>query len=347
MKEWYSSSELCELIKGTLIGSHDVLVKTVSDFYNNVSDAVCFINDEKYFSQLKNLNSKILIVDKNLEIEKIKKNYLKENNAIISSANAFSHFVDLMYLLEPKLCNPFSNDDIKEASISNTVKIFPNSFIDKDVIIDEGTIVFPGAVVLRGSVIGKNCKIFPNVSILHNTVLGNNVIIGAGSVLGYDGFGYIDDTNQKKKIPHIGRVFIEDDVEIGANTCIDRGTISDTIIKHGTKVDNLVHIAHNCIIGSNTIICGMTGLCGNTTIGDNVIMAAKSGTKGHLSIGDSCVVAARTSVTKDLKKGSFVKGYPARPINEELKIQTLIGKLPEIYDRLKELERRQNDVNNK
>lgn len=347
MDKAYSSSQISSIIKGTLIGSPDLEIFTVSDLNTNIEKAVSFINENKYISELSHLKSKLLIADEKLDLEKIKTIYLKDDNAIICCENAYSRFVDLMYLLEPLKCNPFNDENIKESTISKTAKIFPTCFVDKDVVIGDSTILFPGSVVLRGSRIGSNCKIFPNASILHNTIIGNSVIIGSGTVLGSDGFGYLDEKMGKKKIPHIGRVFIEDDVEIGANTCIDRGTISDTIIKKGTKIDNLVHIAHNCIIGSNTVICGMTGLCGNTTIGDDVIMAANSGTKGHLSIGNSCVIAARTSVTKDLKAGSLVKGYPARPINEELKIQTLVGKLPEIYDRLKELERRYKNVNKK
>ena len=144
----------------------------------------------------------------------------------------------------------------------------------------------------------------------------------------------------KAVIFDVGGVIIEDDVEIGSNTSIDRGTVGNTVIKKGSKIDNLVQIAHNCIVGENNILCGMVGLSGSTELGRNVMIGAGSGTKGHIKIGDNCIITARTSVSKDLKPGSEVKGmYPARPLAEELKIQTLVGKLPEIYERLKKLEK--------
>jgi len=323
-----------ELIKGVLIGN------SISDLNNINHNAVCFIQEEKYVSILNNSFDALLLVEEGLNIELIKQKFLNTTNAIIVIKNSYSKFIDLIYILEDAKCFPFKNDNLEEPIISKTAKIFPNVFIDKNVKIGANTIVFSGTSILRGSVIGANCIIYPSVSILQDTIIGDNVQIASGAVIGYDGFGYLDVDGKKKKIPHIGKVVIGSYVEIGANTCIDRGTISDTIIKDYTKIDNLVHIAHNCIIGSNCVICGMSGLCGNTIIGDNVLMAAQSGTKGHLKIEDACVIAARTSVTKDLKKGSLVKGYPARPLNEELKIQTLVGKLPDIYNRIKELERR-------
>jgi len=347
MKFFFSSCDINEKIQGTLIGSNDLKVNSVSDLSNIKDQSVCFIQDEKYINLLKNSFNSLLIADECLDLNLLKQKFLNNNNAIIIVKNSYSKFIDLVYLLEEEKAYPFKNDNLSKSEISSTAKIFPNVFIDIDVKIGSNTIIFPGTSVLRGSRIGNNTTIYPNASILHSCIIGNNCQIASGTVIGYDGFGYLDVDGIKKKIPHIGRVIIGDNVEIGANTCIDRGTISDTIISDNSKIDNLVHIAHNCIIGTNCIICGMTGLCGNTELGNNVIMAAKSGTKGHLKIEDDCIIAARTSVTKNLKKGSLVKGYPARALNEELKIQTLLGKLPDLYNRLKELERRLNNVNSK
>jgi UDP-3-O-[3-hydroxymyristoyl] glucosamine N-acyltransferase len=228
------------------------------------------------------------------------------------------------------------------AKIGTDVKLYPNVFIGSNVSVGDNTILFPGVVILNGSVIGKDCIIYPNVTIYSNTVMGDRVIVGSSSVIGSDGFGFIEKDGKRIKIPHVGRVTIGDDVEIGSNTSIDRGTVGETRIGNGTKVDNLVQIAHNCSVGDDCILCGMVGLSGTTVVGNRVIMAANSGTKGHMSIGDDCIVTGRTSVTKDLEKGSQVKGYPARPLAEELKIQTLVGKLPELYKLLKKIEKRMN-----
>ncbi|MDD3662945.1 MAG: UDP-3-O-(3-hydroxymyristoyl)glucosamine N-acyltransferase [Candidatus Pacebacteria bacterium] len=303
-----------------VFGDDTLEITEVDDLRGAKDKALSFINDFNYLSYLKDSKAVFLLVDEKIDVNKVKELFLKEGKSFIVVKNAYLTFI--------KIINKFF---IKEEKIQNTL-ISPNAKIGKN------TKIYPGVVVMDGVDIGDNCIINPNVVIYKNVKIGSNVIISAGAIIGSDGFGYVKDGDVYVKVPHLGSVIIEDNVEIGANSCIDRGTILDTIIKKCTKIDNLVQIGHNCIIGENNILCGMVGLSGSTTLGKNVTMAANSGTKGHIEIGDNVIVTARTSVSKNLPNDVTVKGYPARPLNEELKIQTLVGKLPEIYKRLKKLE---------
>ena len=340
-----NAGDIAKQLNAELRGDSSALICCVDDIKGQKTEALTFIGDSSYEDYLKSSNASVLLVESKLDVDSICEKFLDDNKAVVIVESAYKSFIGLIYKILPELTNYGKNTPAPtkmiadSAIISKDAVIYPNVFIGENVSVGKGTIIYPGAVVLPETIVGENCVIYPNACIYHNVVLGNNVVIGSGTSVGHDGFGYIDDNGKKLKIPHVGQVIIEDDVEIGANTCIDRGTITDSVIGRGSKLDNLIQFAHNCKTGENCIICGFTGLSGSTTLGDNVIMAATSGTKGHLHIGDNAVVTARTSVTKDVAPGAQVKVYPARPLAEELKIQTLIGKLPDIYERLRKLEK--------
>jgi len=183
--------------------------------------------------------------------------------------------------------------------------------------------------------IGDECFIYPNVTIREKVVLGNRVIIHSGSVIGSDGYGYVRAGATQRKIPQAGNVVLGDDVEIGSNVSIDRGTIDSTVIGKGTKIDNLVHIAHNVRIGENCLILGQTGMAGSTIVGNNTVLASQSGIAGHLRIGNNVVVAARGGVIKDVGDGEIVSGFPARKHSEMMKVYAAMMKLPEILAKMK------------
>lgn len=339
------------LDSGTLKGNPDADAVVIDDIKGFKKGSVVFLTEASYLQYLNSTGASVLLVEEGLPFDAVDDWLSKnKNSSAIVIKDAYRGFIKLVYKIAPELCDvsrkPAAKQMISDrAEISKDAVIYPNVFVDEGVTIGKRTVLFPGVVVLKGAKLGDDVVVYPNVSIYHNTSIGNRVIIGGGTVIGSDGFGFIKDEKGKMiKVPHIGGVIIGDDVEIGSNTSIDRGTIGNTIIKKGTKIDNLVQVAHNCIVGENNILCGMVGLSGSTELGDNVIMGANSGTKGHIKIGDNCIVTARTSVSKDLKPGSEVKGmYPARPIAEELKVQTLVGKLPELYERLKKLEKGRKD----
>ncbi len=318
-----------------LAGSTSVDVLNVDELRGKRTKSLGFIGEDVYLKQLPQATVHMIIAEQGLD-----KGALDEwvssgkERAYICIKNAYREFIKLAYKIVPA-------SKIKLSMPSGTDSRFPGAYFGKNVTIGKDASIFPGVVVMDDCSIGDHTVLYPNVCVYSNTNIGKRVIVGAGTVIGSDGFGYVkDEDGSLLKVPHLGGVFIGDDVEIGSNTSIDRGTLGDTIIKKGTKIDNLVQVAHNCVLGENNILCGMTGLSGSTELGNNVIMGANSGTKGHIKIGDNCIVTARTSVSKDLKPGSEVKGmYPARPIAEELKIQTLVGKLPELYERIKKLEK--------
>lgn len=341
------ASDIAELLKSSVAGNPDAIVDTVDDIKGDRENSLSFISDTAYLKHLATTKAKVLLVQETIDRAQIDSLFLNSNKAYIVVKEAYISFVKMIYRIIPETSRSSSQQLTEKTMISATSKvsktalIYPNVFIGDNVIVGDRTVLYPGVVLLKDSIIGSDVIIYPNVSVYQNSKIGNSVIIGASSVIGSDGFGFIkDEDGTMLKIPHIGGVIIEDNVEIGSNTSVDRGTLGNTIIRKGAKIDNLVQVAHNCIVGENNILCGMVGLSGSTELGCNVIMGANSGTKGHIKIGDNCIVTARTSVSKDLKPGSEVKGmYPARPLAEELKIQTLVGKLPELYERIKKLEK--------
>lgn len=215
-----------------------------------------------------------------------------------------------------------------DAQCGNDVKIMPNVVMGKNVFIGDGTEIMAGVVISDGVKIGKNCKIYPNVVIYRDSCIGDNVIIHAGSVIGSDGFGYAHTKDGEHiKIEHNGCVIIEDDVEIGANTTIDRAVFGETRIKKGVKIDNLVQIGHNCIIGEHSIIVSQVGIAGSTTTGRNVIMGGQAGTGGHIHIGDFVMVAGRGAVGKNLPPHTKWGGHPLMELDEWMKFYVSLRRM--------------------
>lgn len=224
------------------------------------------------------------------------------------------------------------------ATIGRAVHIAPYVSIGEASSIGEGCAILNGAYIGNHVVIGTHCRIHPNAVIYDHTRIGNNVVIHAGAVIGADGFGYKQRNGRHIKVPHVGNIVIEDDVEIGANTCIDRGTFGSTVIGSGTKIDNLVQIGHNNTIGRNVIICGQTGISGSCTIEDNAILAGSAGIADHVRIGHHAVVMARSGVSNDIPPATQVFGSPAKDRKVAWKELAALTKLPELLRKMKEFE---------
>ncbi len=228
----------------------------------------------------------------------------------------------------------------EHVKIGKNVAIMPYVVIADEAIIDDDVVLYPHVYVGQGAKIGSGTMIYPNVTIREFCQIGERVIIHSGSVIGSDGFGFVTQAGTHSKVPQVGNVVIEDDVEIGANVGIDRATTGSTLIKRGTKLDNLVHIAHNVQIGEAGLIVAQTGIAGSTKVGHHVTFAGQCGCVGHIEIGDHCIFAARTAPISDVPSGSFYGGFPARPHKEWLKVQAGLHKTPDMIKKMRELEKR-------
>lgn len=213
---------------------------------------------------------------------------------------------------------------------SKATSIHPTAVIEPDAVIGKGTRVGPGCTVGSGVRIGDGCILYPRVTIYPNVEIGNNVIIHAGAVIGADGFGFVRDGNRYVKFPQVGRVIIEDDVEIGANTCIDRGSLETTVIRRGTKLDNLIQIAHNVDIGEHTVIAAQTGISGSSTVGDHSILGGQVGIGEHARLDPNTIIGGQGGVLngKHVRGGEVLWGTPVRPLKEFLEQQAHLARLP-------------------
>ena len=224
------------------------------------------------------------------------------------------------------------------------IHIGANAVVKDGVSIGDRSVIDAGAVVGEGVVIGTDCFIHSHVTLYHDITLGNGVIVHSGTSIGSDGFGYAQDGKTRVKIPQVGTVVIEDDVEIGANVAIDRSTLGATVIRRGAKIDNLVQIAHNVVIGENTVVCGLVGISGSVTIGDNVTIAGQVGMADHVTIGSNTTIGAQSGVSKSLEGGQYYLGSPAVPIGLASRQYAVWANLPELSKRVRELEKRLEEI---
>jgi UDP-3-O-[3-hydroxymyristoyl] glucosamine N-acyltransferase len=226
----------------------------------------------------------------------------------------------------------------ESAQLGESVSIGAQAYVGENARIGDRVVVHPMAYVGCDVTVGDDCVIFPQVYLGDRCVLGNRVVLQPGASVGGDGFGYAQENGRQKKIPQVGIVIVEDDVEIGANCTVDRATLGATKIGRGTKIDDHVHVAHNVVIGEDCLICGQVGISGSAKIGNRVIMAGQVGVNDHIAIGDDIVIGGQAGVFSDLPKPGYYSGYPARPHNSALRVLAATQKLPELAKRLKRIE---------
>jgi len=327
------TGELAKLLNCQIIGDAELIINDIAEPESaNENDIVVLLN-KKFIDKVINSKSNAVLTKKEFQINK---------KSVIISDDIEISFINLLKFFEEPIAT-FKTSKEKKSLISETVKIgknvqiMENVIINAETIIGDNSIIFPNSYIGKKVKIGSNVIIYPNVTIYDGCSIGNNVIIHSGTVIGSDGFGYIQRDGKNIKIPQIGNVIIEDDVEIGANTTIDRATIGSTIIRKGVKIDNLVQIAHNVEIGENTIIAGQTGISGSSKIGRNCILAGQVGIADHAIIEDNVIVGAKTGVTSRVVKSEekMVFGIPARPIMKAKRIEAALSILPEIIKELK------------
>jgi UDP-3-O-[3-hydroxymyristoyl] glucosamine N-acyltransferase len=340
----YSIKEIAKLLSLNIIGKEnfaDYKIKNINSLKDAKSDEISFITDRKYIKYLNTTSAAAVIMDFSLLKEHLSANL---KFAILDTKNpylAFARMTQLFYSADnAELSNGFvlDNDFIdKTVLIGKNTIIYPNVFIEKASRVGENCKIMPGVFIGQNVIIGDNVTIYPNVTVYSKSIIGNNCIIHAGSVIGSDGFGYAKDGKEYIKIMHLGNTILEDSVEIGALTSIDRGVIGSTIIKKGTKIDNLVQIAHNVSIGENCALASQTGIAGSAVIGNNVIMGGQVGVAGHLNVGAHAIIAAQSGISHDIKDNEIVAGSPAIPIKEWRISMVLFKKLPELFNKIKKI----------
>ena len=291
------------------------LIVDISSLHLASRDNICFFQDLKYKDDFSNTKAGYCIIKEEY------KGLAPKNLILIYSQNPYEDFTKISQKFYPsetfpkKTTNFISHDGVHETvSLGKNVLIEKGAVIGLDASIGDNTTISSNSVVGTGVEIGSDCYIGSNVNITHS-IIGNNNIIHQGTSIGQDGFGFSMSSEKHEKIPQVGRVIIGNNIEIGSNCSIDRGSLQDTIIKSGTKIDNLVHIAHNCIIGENCIIAGMVGIAGSTTLENFVVMGAKSGAVGHITIGEGSQIAAKAGVSKTIPPGKVWAGFPIRELN--------------------------------
>lgn len=322
------------MIDGELVGDPNIVITGVSGIKEAKSGDITFLANSKYAALMQKTNASAIITSR--DIVDAPKPVIRTDDASL----AFTKIVTLALpetIKHPQGLHPKASISTR-AFLGKNVSVGAFTIIEDGVRIGDGTIIYGGSYIGADTEIGTNCLIYPLVSIRERNVLGNRVIIHSGAVIGSDGFGFIKVNGVQEKIPQIGIVLIEDDVEIGANVTIDRARFDKTIIGCGTKIDNLVQIAHNVVVGKNCTIVSQAGVSGSTVIGDGAILAGQAGIVGHIQIGEGAIVAAQAGVTKSVPAHTMVSGYPARRHDSAKKVNACVQNLPNLYDKVKALE---------
>ena len=324
-----SLSHINSHVNGEIVGDKNLMISGVSEIDESISDTITFLANPLYKKYLKSCKAAALFV-KNI-------NDLDDKNGIVVENPQLAIAITLS-LFHPKIKrikndNSFNHID-KSAKIGNNVIIGPGVVIGSGVIIGDESEIGANTVIQDNTKIGRNCIFYPNVVLYKNLVLGKNIIIHSGTVIGADGFGFVKEEQNIIKIPQVGNVIIGDNVEIGSNCSIDRGTIGSTIIGAMTKIDNLVHIAHNVKIGKRCFITAQVGIAGSTKIGDNCSFGGQSGAVSHIKIGDNSLISAKSGVTKSLTGNKTYGGFPIKEIKEFHKREALIGKIESIKNKV-------------
>ncbi len=329
--------EIADFLKAKVKGNGDIEITGLSSIEKASFSDLTFLSNKKYAKFLSTTKAGCILIGEDVDISGYNKTFIVCKDA---------------YLCFAKVAQMLFGDMEKIAGVSNKASIDKEAFVDESCSIDDfvvikkgakigkNTIIMPFVYIGENVVVGDDCLIYPSVAIRERSVIGNRVIIHAGSVVGSDGFGYAKSEEGKHiKIPQVGNVVIEDDVEIGANVTIDRAALDSTIIKSGTKIDNLVQIAHNVEIGENSIIIAQSGISGSTKIGKNVILAGQSGLAGHLSIADNVIITAKSGVSSTIRKAGVYSGAPVFEHKRWLKSSVAFTKLGDMYKKIIELER--------
>ena len=323
----FTAKQIAQFIEGRIEGDENATVNTFAKIEEGTPGAISFLSNPKYTHYIYDTKSSIVLIDENVELEH------PVSTTLIRVKNAYECVAKLLQL--------YDSMRPKKTGVDPLAFVSPTATIGKD------CYIAPFAYIGDGVVIGDNCRIYPHVTIYEGCKLGNRVTIHAGSVIGADGFGFAPTTDGYDKIPQIGNVVIEDDVEIGANTCVDRSTMGSTIIRKGVKLDNLIQVAHNVEIGQNTVIAAQTGIAGSTKVGQWCMFGGQVGMAGHIHIADQTHVGAQAGITNSVKQpGQTIIGSPAWDAKGFMKSAAIFRRLPDMYQKINELQKEIEELKN-
>ena len=324
----FTAKQIAAYIGGEVVGDESTAVHTFAKIEEGMPGALSFLSNPKYTSYIYDTKSSIVLVNSDFVPER------PINATLIKTANAYESLAKLMTLYEsmkPKKSGISPMASVAEsATIGENVYIGPFVYIGEKVSVGDNTIIESGASVNDGASVGSDCILYNNVTIYHGCRMGNRCILHAGCVIGADGFGFAPGANGYDKIPQIGIVILEDDVELGANACVDRATMGATVIKRGVKLDNMVQIGHNVVIDEHSVMSAQCGVAGSTKIGKWCMVGGQTGFNGHIQIGDGVKVGAHSAVPNNVKDGGAVFGYRAFEHTKFVRSSVVFKRLPEM-----------------
>ena len=333
----FTAEQIAGVIGGKVEGDANASVFTFAKIEEGKKGAISFLSNPKYTHYIYDTESSIVIINEEVELEKPVK------ATLIRVKNAYESIAQLLQIYEAS--KPKKTGIASQAYIAETAKIGKDCYVGPFACIGEGSVIgdgcqiYPHAVIGDNVHIGNNCIIYPNTTIYQGVKIGNNVTLHAGSVIGADGFGFAPNADGYDKIPQIGIVVIEDNVEIGANTCVDRSTMGCTYVRKGVKLDNLVQIAHNTDIGEHTVMSAQVGIAGSTKVGQWCMFGGQVGIAGHITIGDKVMLGAQSGVPGNIKSGQQLIGTPPMEMRPYFRAQAVVHRLPELYKQINALQK--------
>ena len=337
----FSAQQIAELLNGEIVGNSEVIVNKLSKIEEGEFESLSFLANLSYAEHLYSTDASIVIINKDFNLDKP----VKETCTLIRVDDAYQCFAQLL-----ETYNQIKNNKTgieKQSYISESVKLGENiyvgafAYIGDNVSIGNNVKIYPNSYIGDNVTIGNDTIVYSGVNILQDCIIGNNCTFDSGVIIGGDGFGFAPNSdNNYNKVPQIGNVIIEDHVDIGTNSCIDRATLGSTIIKKGVKIDNLVQIAHNVVIGENTVIAAQSGIAGSTKVGKNCMLGGQVGLVGHIKIGDGVKIAAQSGVSRDIPDNEIVQGSPAFSYRDYKRSYAGFKNLPSTISRLNELEKK-------
>ena len=335
----FKIKNLAKIFEGKIIGDENLLIKGISSIENAKQGDLTFLSNKKYSKYLEKSKASSIVIDKSIEIPK------NSNKTFLIVEDSYMTFTLILTEVNKKISkNKKGIEDPnfinKKSKIGKETYIGAFSYIGEGVEIGDSSKIYPYSYIGDNVKIGNNSIIYPGVKIYNDTEIGNNCSIHANAVIGSDGFGFAPNSkNEYTMIPQVGNVLIEDNVSIGSNTVIDRATLDSTIIKKGSKLDNLIQVAHNVKIGENSVIAAQSGIAGSSTIGKNSMIGGQVGIIGHLNLGDNIQIGAKSGIIKSFNSNKPLYGNPAMEKGKFLKSYVIFKKLPEIQEKIKKIEK--------